>query len=149
MVSQIEQARAVQEATSATSAELQSQVQSIAALLATMETSLERNLAAQEARLKALEEAPVVSAEQIGLTLASLQSRIEADLAKLSSANSEHVQEQIASLQDAVSSTRKYNSELSAELERAQGYTTKVLGSLVSVVDGVTQQVANGGARPQ
>lgn len=146
LAQQVEAARTTQTAMSSTSVALQAQVQQVSDLLSAMGTAIENSLSAQDERLKELQKAPTMAAEQVGRLLAELHERMQSELSKFAATNAEAIQAQLSALREAVSTLREHNGELAAELQKSRGYTTTVHSSLVSMVDELAVQV-NGRAQ--
>jgi hypothetical protein len=143
------EAREIQQSVAGASSEMQAQVREASSLLSQMRVGLEESLVAQNKRLKALQDAPTMAAEQVGQLLGSLERRVNEELTKVAATSAEAVQGEVAAVREAIATLREYNGQLAVELAKSQGYVSNVHSSLVSAVDELTSHVTNGGQSRQ
>lgn len=144
---QVESARRVQDAAAATGSELRTQVETVAALLSAMRTTIENSLATQEQRLKDLERAPMLAAEQVTRMLTDLQEQVQRDIAASAAANSDVINGQVEAVKNAVASLLELNGQLAAEVAKSQAHVATFHGGLVTVVQDLATHVNGSSAR--
>jgi hypothetical protein len=138
---QASEARAIQIAVRDTSVELESQVRTAALLLGELRSGLEESIAAQDARLKVLQEAPILAVEQVARLIDELEQRVGTGFSEAMAANAELMQAQLAAVRSGISTLQTYNEQLAGELDKSRGYATEVHSSLVSAVNDLTNRL--------
>ncbi len=145
---QAEKTSGIQTSIASTAMTLSQQTQALAGLVGQMTASIQGVGEAYDRRLAQLEQMPTASAEKVSGLLNQIEARANEQLAVAAAAGKEAVQAHVQALREAVATMTRLNESLAAELQKTQGYQTRVQDGIVRAVDQLTDHVnGNGNAR--